>query len=189
MRRELKHKIAYLKLGPTDNIYTYDFDKELSFLQSNFNTRKNTWAIYCWNNNCGFVDVCCWHHNDHKKKSSNIGNLSWKKFVFSHPIHRAGVFLSCLFQFLYSTVLSISAYSLDVIDMLFLTLRWIICQFGMGKYLQHWNMFRLRHFKTNSTQFEDPIYFSWLSLEAFALKANNCLHIRMAYSFYKNTYS
>ena len=92
MRRELKHKIAYLKLGPTDKIYTYDFDKELSFLQFNSNTRKNTWAIYCWNNNCGFVDVCCWHHNDHKKKSSNIGNLSWKKFVFSHPIHRAGVF-------------------------------------------------------------------------------------------------
>ena len=98
-------------------------------------------------------------------------------------------FLSCLFQCLYFTVLSISAYSLDVIDMLFLTLRGIICQFGIGKYLQRWNVFRLRHFKTNSTQFEDPIYFSWLSLEAFALKANNCLHIRMAYSFYKNTYS
>ena len=68
-------------------------------------------------------------------------------------------FSSCLFQCLYFTVLSISAYSLNVNDMLCLTLRWKVCQFGIGKYLQHYNMFRLRHFESNSTQFEDPCIF------------------------------
>ena len=38
MRRELKNKIAYLKLGPTD--YIYYFDKEVSFLPFNSKQEK-----------------------------------------------------------------------------------------------------------------------------------------------------
>ena len=68
-------------------------------------------------------------------------------------------FLSCLFQCLYFTFLSISSYSSNVNDMLCLTLRWIVCQFEIGKYLQHSYMFRLRRFESNSTQFKDPYIF------------------------------